>query len=58
MRALQMDGGVLTALDQREVAEIGGGMPLLAAALLISGAIGGVAVVGIVVGVAFYVYTH
>ena len=58
MRALQMDTRGFCELGRGELSAIRGGMPLMAAGLLIAGAIGGIALVGIVVGVAIYVYTH
>ena len=58
MLALQADAGSFSELDGGELSEIRGGMPLLGAALGIAVAIGGVALAGIVVGVAIYVWTH
>ena len=58
MLALQMDTRGFSELDRWELGEIRGGMPLLVAALWIGGAIGGVAVAGIIIGTAFYVFTH
>ena len=58
MRALQMDVRGFSELDRGELAAIRGGMALMAAGLMVAGAIGVAAVVGIVIGVAIYVYTH